>query len=160
MTISEKIRRLGGRPHIDKEARDLIPENQLIMAQEDIDALRQTRPRWWKVAADWRRIWLSPMSEGRKNGGNEWLAYRPLLTQLTVPSRTRRNPEPHHDLRPEERRHLRRPVQDGGGRSDGDLNPEYRGGSDPALSGADAYGLFVTIRQSNNRSGLSCRGTK
>jgi len=46
--------------------------------------------------------------------------------------------EPHHDLRPERRRHIRGRVQDRQGRVARDLGAEDRGGRDRALPGADA----------------------
>src|SRR5262249_46456697 len=47
-------------------------------------------------------------------------------------------PAPHHDLRPEGRRHLCRRVQDCRGRGAGDFNPKDRNGSDSAFPGANA----------------------
>ena len=46
--------------------------------------------------------------------------------------------ESDHDLRPEGRRHIRGRIQDGCRPGDGDLHPENRGRSDPALSKANA----------------------
>jgi len=50
--------------------------------------------------------------------------------------------EPHHDLRPEGRRHLRRRVHDQRGRHPVDLDPENRGARDPAFPRADAIRTF------------------